>query len=506
MILAKQRQVASQIYIIYLVIYYFILLMGIEPVLSYSNTFGLIGSAMCLPMLWIGIHAHEESQRLPWELIALGAFEYLIGETIWAYREDLLGVEIEGMTICDLFYISNCILCMFSLYIYLRQFKRIQLMSSAFDILLSVLSIGGIMYNFTVRPLIADGFDGFFMAVYYLYGPLFDIAIVSGLLLLIFGTDHHDFLTPTNLLLGCGFSVMFVLDELFLIEEIYGIKFADIINPLWSTPFVLLGLASMHSADEPSIETSSKFDKPLEYLRMLLPYFFALIIILAIGTEHHITFDMLFIWGMLMVLMLSLRQIAVMVHNKQLMEVIQINEKKLNAQNAELQKLNAKITHDSEIDFLTQLSNRRHIDQTFERLLPVGDRQENLGLILIDVDFFKRVNDTFGHQTGDEILQKVASLIRASARHSDIPGRFGGDEFILLLPGANKSVISTVSERLTELARGDSVMRKYGVSLSIGGSSMSFNRHNYNIDNLLKKADEALYYSKEHGRDQFAVR
>lgn len=505
MSLTKQRKCATVIYIAYLTIYYLLLLLGIEPINSYSNTFGLIGNAMCLPMLWIGIHAHEESQRLPWELIALGAFEYLIGETIWAYREDLLGLEIEGITICDLFYISNCILCLLSLVIYLRQFKDIQLMSASFDILLSVLSVGGIMFNFIVRPLIADGFDGFFMAVYYLYSPLFDIALISGLLLLIFGTDHHDFLTPTNLLLGAGFLIMFVLDELFLIEEIYGFHFAAMINPLWSMPFFFFGLASMYSPDEPVIETTFKFDKPLAYLRICLPYIFPFAIISAIGIEHDIISDLLFIWGVLLVFLLSMRQIEMIIHNKQLMETIQRNEEKLNEQNTELQKLNRQITHDAEIDFLTQLSNRRHIDQTFERLIPIGDKQENLGLILIDVDFFKRVNDTFGHQTGDEILQKVASLIRAVSRHNDIAGRFGGDEFIMLLPGADKIIIAKISSRLTEIARGDSVMQKYGVSLSIGGSSMNFNRHNYDIDSLLKQADEALYRAKENGRDQFVV-
>ncbi len=504
MSLVDQRKIAIAVYIFYLTIYYVMLLLDIEPGRSYSNAFGLIGNAMCLPLFWIGVRLHDEYQRLPWKLLALGACAYLIGEGIWAYSEDWLGIEIDGPSVCDVYYIFNSIVCLCALFVYLQQFESISLMSASFDMAISVLSIGGIMFNFIVRPLLSDGFDGMLMAMYFLYSPLFDIALVSGLLLLLFGTEHHEFLTPTNLILGCGFSMMFVLDELFLVEEIYGIPFDEIINPLWSLPFFIISIASMYSPDEPVIELTSRFDRPLEYLRILLPYFLTLSIVVAIGVEYQL-FEPLFVWGALMVLLLSVRQISVLISNKQLMETVRRNEEILNAQNAELHKLNLKITHDSEVDFLTQLSNRRHIDQTFERLMPIGDRQEALGLILIDVDFFKKVNDTFGHQIGDKILQNVSALIRAAARHNDIAGRFGGDEFILLLPGANKIVVSNISNRLLELARSDGSMRKYEVSLSIGGSSMMFKRDDYDIDQLLKRADEALYQAKEYGRDRFIV-
>ena len=504
MSLADQRKIAVAVYIFYLTIYYVMLLLDIEPGRSYSNTFGLIGNAMCLPLFWIGVRLHDEYHRLPWKLLALGAASYLIGEAIWAYSEDWLGVEIDGPSVCDVYYIFNSIFCLGALFVYLQEFENVSLMSASFDMAISVLSIGGIMFNFIVRPLLADGVDGVLMAMYFLYSPLFDIALVSGLLLLIFGAEHHEFLTPTNLILGCGFSMMFVLDEVFLIEEIYGYQFAELINPLWSLPFFTIALASMYSTDEPVIELTTRLDRPLEYIRILLPYFFTLSIVFAIGVEYRLL-DTLFIWGVLMVLLLSVRQISVLISNKQLMERVRRNEEVLNAQNAELHKLNRQITHDSEVDFLTQLSNRRHIDQTFERLIPIGDRQEALGLILIDVDFFKKVNDTYGHQIGDKILRKVSTLIRAAARHNDIAGRFGGDEFILLLPGANKIVVSNISNRLLELARSDGSMRKYEVSLSIGGSSMTFNRHDYDIDRLLKRADEALYQAKENGRDRFLV-
>lgn len=502
--LSEQRRIAASVYLAYLTIFYGILFFDIEPIATYSNTFGLIGNAMCLPLLWKGIQVHDEESRPPWKLILFGSVSYIIGESLWAYYEDWSGVELDSPSFCDFFYFVDNAACLTALFIFLRRLGVMHMMRASFDMLISVLAFGGIMYNFIVLPLLADGFDGFFTACYLLYNPLFDVALASGILMMIFGNEDHKYLTPTNLFLGVAFAMMFVLDELVLVEQIYGIPFAAQINPLWSMTGMLLGLASMYRAEEPISLNTEKADKIFVYVRILLPYFLTLAIMFLFGLQHNLI-NSLFLWTMLMVFLLCARQVAVMLRNKRLMDTVRLSEEKLNAQNAELHKLNAKITHDAEIDFLTQLSNRRHIDQTFERMIPVGDRQEELGLILVDVDYFKKVNDTFGHQIGDEVLQKVAALIRAATRHNDIAGRFGGDEFIILMPDADKPSVSRVSERLTELVRSDGSMRKYGVSLSIGGSSLSFTRHDYDIDRLLKRADDALYRAKENGRDQFIV-
>ena len=125
--------------------------------------------------------------------------------------------------------------------------------------------------------------------------------------------------------------------------------------------------------------------------------------------------------------------------------------------------------------------------------------------MLIDVDYFKRINDTFGHQIGDQVLQGVATAIRSVIRFNDIAGRFGGDEFIILLPGANIIVTEMIAKNLTDYIHENANLKKYGVTLSIGCTSCEVTRQNYEADFMLKQADDALYKAKENGRNQYVV-
>ena len=138
---------------------------------------------------------------------------------------------------------------------------------------------------------------------------------------------------------------------------------------------------------------------------------------------------------------------------------------------------------------------------TIERLTPRTGAEESLGLILIDVDYFKRINDAFGHQVGDSVLKQVAGCIRSVIRANDIAGRFGGDEFIVLLPGADARTTAAVAGRLEKKVRDDEVLAGRGVTLSIGGTSHVITSEDYDSELMLKQADDALYRAKEAGRN-----
>ena len=262
---------------------------------------------------------------------------------------------------------------------------------------------------------------------------------------------------------------------------------------------MLLGFVSTFAdEDEKAPETPAhpQLETVLEYFRVLLPYLFTFIILLLVGIHLGITHP-LFLWAVILVVALSLRQIGILLRNRRLMATIRENEKRLNLQNYELQRLNQKILRDAEVDFLTQLANRRYIDQSFDRLTPPEGVQVSLGLLLIDVDYFKRINDSYGHQIGDLILQQVAACIRSVIRGGDVAGRFGGDEFILLLPSTDSSTIATVAERLQEKIRRDDELASRNVTLSIGCASQTITSESYDPDELLRQADEALYRAKE---------
>lgn len=157
-------------------------------------------------------------------------------------------------------------------------------------------------------------------------------------------------------------------------------------------------------------------------------------------------------------------------------------------------------------DSLTGLVNRRGFMQLGQGLLALAHRQQTpITAIFIDLDRFKEVNDSLGHEAGDTLLQEVARTLRQHLRSSDIAGRLGGDEFALILPGTDADAASAYAEALRDRLLAS--MRENGwsvVTFSIGVAS--FLQAPADLPSLLKEADALMYEVKENGRDRVMVR
>lgn len=183
-----------------------------------------------------------------------------------------------------------------------------------------------------------------------------------------------------------------------------------------------------------------------------------------------------------------------------------ISERK-QAQDA-LLKSQALLREQSVRDHLTGLFNRRYMEETLEReLLRAARKQLSLGMIMLDVDDFKRFNDTWGHAAGDEILRELGSLLLRQVRGEDIACRYGGDEFILILPDASREVTGERAELICDDAKkfhlqfeGQSLP---AVTLSLGVAA--FPEHGTTSTGILRVADAALYRAKHQGRARVVV-
>ncbi len=162
-------------------------------------------------------------------------------------------------------------------------------------------------------------------------------------------------------------------------------------------------------------------------------------------------------------------------------------------------------------DTLTGVSNRRYFDgRLAEELRRVQRERQALSCLFLDVDHFKRVNDTHGHGVGDYVLQDVARIIRAHLRNIDILARYGGEEFTALLPGTGREEALMVAERIRRAVRGHrfaySGVDPLAITISVGISVLA--RVDRAVDpdeagrELLERADQALYLAKEGGRDR----
>ena len=184
---------------------------------------------------------------------------------------------------------------------------------------------------------------------------------------------------------------------------------------------------------------------------------------------------------------------------------IQINDVSETARNRiHLRETNQHLSEISRKDGLTGLFNRAYWEQSLkEEFAQLKVIEESSSLVIFDIDHFKKVNDTYGHHTGDEVIRRTSSLLRKTARSSDICGRFGGEEFTVLLPQTNQEQANYFAERLRkrieqEIVKVEEFLINYTISIGVCEYKSYFESHTQ----WLKSADAALYRAKESGRNQ----
>ena len=160
-------------------------------------------------------------------------------------------------------------------------------------------------------------------------------------------------------------------------------------------------------------------------------------------------------------------------------------------------------------DPVTGLHNRRYLDTHLENLLArMADSGKHVSLLMVDIDHFKKVNDSYGHAVGDEVLAAVAERVLRNVRGFDLTARYGGEEFVIAMPDTDLEVAVQVSERLRERMEAETITCADGkvdvcITLSIGVAE-ALNRGETSRS-LLKRADEALYEAKRQGRNRVVV-
>jgi two-component system cell cycle response regulator len=159
-------------------------------------------------------------------------------------------------------------------------------------------------------------------------------------------------------------------------------------------------------------------------------------------------------------------------------------------------------------DFLTNLLNRSEIISALEREFSRSGREEKPAtIILADIDHFKRVNDTLGHAAGDEVLKQVACRLKADLRPYDLVGRYGGEEFIVILPGCPLETGARRANEIRTLVGKDPINTPFGTAsatVSMGVTVTSLNRDG-TVADLLREADVSLYAAKKNGRNRIEV-
>lgn len=185
-------------------------------------------------------------------------------------------------------------------------------------------------------------------------------------------------------------------------------------------------------------------------------------------------------------------------------ESLQKTAKQLKSKTQELEEMNRR-------DGLTKLFNRRYFDETIAVEYDNANKYKwPLGLIFIDIDFFKKINDSIGHDAGDSVLIKVGEVLLDCTRESDIVCRYGGEEFTIILPGTNLEGVKVTCERIVNTFRETSIVLNNQKIVNITVSAGAYVYEGLSTDTkdwneLVRYADQAAYHSKNQGRDQYTI-
>lgn len=174
--------------------------------------------------------------------------------------------------------------------------------------------------------------------------------------------------------------------------------------------------------------------------------------------------------------------------------------------NAQMAILAQKLEHQANTDMLTGLSNRRYLFAQLDALWPrVANTPDGLTCCMLDIDHFKKINDTYGHHAGDMAIQRVAAAIRNVTRPSDLAARFGGEEFVVVVTGLNSEQAAAVGERLRNQISCSAFVcegRTISMTASVGVALL---RVGETAHALISRADEMLYAAKKGGRNRVCL-
>jgi diguanylate cyclase (GGDEF)-like protein len=167
---------------------------------------------------------------------------------------------------------------------------------------------------------------------------------------------------------------------------------------------------------------------------------------------------------------------------------------------SELEEANKELKRASSIDKLTQINNRLKLDEVLEYNFSISTRYKTgLSILILDIDYFKEVNDQFGHLVGDVVLTELAGILKSCVRESDTVGRWGGEEFLVILPHTRLEDAKKVAEKIRAAVEKTDFPKAGHITCSIGAASFC---EGDDSEKLLSRADMALYHAKSCGRNQ----
>jgi two-component system, cell cycle response regulator len=430
-----------------------------------------------------GVQQHRPPQRRPWYLLAVSQFLYASADAAFYVAHDVLHQE-QFPALADLLYLSHYPILIAGLLLLVRQRTPSEDRASLIDASVIALAAGLLSWLFLIGPL-ALGSDaqlsilGKVASVAY---PVADLLVFAVAVRLLVGPGTRP---VSYWLLSASLLVVLTTDTVYVLMQLTGTyTTGNVLDASWLGSYVLLGAAALHPSMRVLSEPSQTPRMHTSRWRLGLLAVASLVApaTLVIPTTLGRAVNLPVIAGASAVLFL-----LVVARLGELVD----------------EQRRAAVT-----DGLTGLYNRRFFEATLALEAEHAFRSgQDLGLLVVDIDHFKRINDAHGHQAGDRVLRELAARLVASSRDGDVIARYGGEEFVVLLRNTSVQAVPETAERLRRAVGDAPVVLADDIGLattiSVGGAAWPV--HARSADELVRVADQALYAAKRLGRNRVQI-
>jgi diguanylate cyclase len=452
----------------------------------------ITGGALCLR------RSRTRTGRLRWGWVLLGCSAILWGSggVVWAVYELHLGVAVPFPSPADVCYLGSVPLTVAGLVLLTGPRTGWQGgLRAVLDGALVASSLLFLSWQLVLGPVVEAGSGPPLDRAVALAYPASDVLTATLALLAVSRVRGQARVVMS--LLGAGLALVAVSDSAFAWFVTQGAyATGNLFDTGYVAGFLLVGAAALHPADEHAVEA----DETVGMLSLVLPYLPGVgVVVVLIGLEltGRPLQGVLFWLALVILVLVFVRQLLSFRVNLLL-------QRRLQDSLGALRERESRLEHLAHHDPLTGLPNRTLFAAVSERLLH-GPSPVPCALLVIDLDDFKDVNDSHGHQAGDELLVAVAQRLAASARQSDCVARIGGDEFAMILADVGSRADTRA---LAERVRGvlDEPVRLAGRTVRVGASiGVAHSDDGPDVGTLLRLADLAMYQAKRDGKDRLST-
>ena len=477
--------------------------------------FSLIGILLLTGCVFHIYSYSRKGEKSFWILMLFAFLAYFLGELIRLYyfRAYHMRVPIESF-VNFAYLINGTLIPIAVISLMIPKLSRTLDFRSLLDFSIITISILTTGWGFLIYPMVNQVNGSLLLILMSIWYPLTDIGIVIALLFLMMFSETFAFSVKW---LTFGLLCFLGLDLLNMIDLTFDLSgFVGILDPFWYISFASIVYFGLNRKTKKTIVKDPIHDASYrlkENLFMVFPYLTLMVLIVVMVLDQGRP-DAFILGSALCNFLIILKQLAVLSENRlKISQLTNLNRNIMNdircfeTDGERLVNQYQVCFQDSMTDHLTGTFNRRYLDKYLNELKEPADQQTQiLSVVMLDIDNFKDINDHWGHLAGDEVLKLLSAIMKEFVREPESVIRYGGDEFVIILPGIPAQTALIIAERIRRSVekRGIPMIDKNGCCTISAGIS-EWNKSDMDLSMVINNADSALYVAKMNGRNKCEV-